>query len=254
MQPPMQPPPFQLFGAPHIVAMAAAVAAPVALSLAVRRLDSARATRIARVSFGTLMLVNQVVYWCYRYVTAGAEVFVREHLPLHVCGVTVLLAAATLLRPRRLTYELLYFWGLAGAANALVTPELAEGFPHYVFFQYFVSHGGIVGAAVFATWGLGMRPTLRSLVRAFVAMNAMAGAVACVNLLLGSNYMYLCEAPATASPFLFLPWPWYILWLELLALVFFGLAYLPVLVAERRGAVPRFPGTSTDVPNDLDVN
>lgn len=228
----MTPPPFHLFGTPHIVAMVAMLAVPVALSAAVRRLDSERATRVVCAVFAIVMLVNQVVYWCYRYVTEGAGTFVREHLPLHVCGMTVLLSAATLLWRGRFTYELLYFWGLAGAANAMVTPELTEGFPHYVFFQYFLSHGGIVAAALFATWGLGMRPTLRSLVRAFVAMNAMAAAIACVNLVLDSNYMYLCEAPVTASPFLFLPWPWYILWLEVLALVFFGLLYLPVLLVK----------------------
>ena len=230
----MPPPPFQLFGTPHIVAMTATAAVPVGLSLTVRRLDSERATRVVCVVFAAVMLVNQTVYWCYRFVTEGAGIFVREHLPLHVCGMTVLLSAATLLWRRRWTYELLYFWGLAGAANALVTPELAEGFPHYVFFQYFISHGGIVAAAVFATWGLGMRPTFKSLIRAFVAMNVMAAVVACVNLLLGSNYMYLSEGPETASPFLFLPWPWYVMWLEVLALVFFGLLYLPVVV-ERRG-------------------
>ncbi|MDE2883032.1 MAG: TIGR02206 family membrane protein [Acidobacteriota bacterium] len=236
----MPPLPFQLFGTPHIVVMAATVAVPVALSLTVRRLDSERATRVACVVFAAVMLVNQAVYWCYRFVTEGAETFVREHLPLHVCGMTVLLSAATLLWRRRWTYELLYFWGLAGATNAMVTPELTEGFPHYVFFQYFISHGGIVAAAVFATWGLGMRPTLGSLVRAFVAMNVIAVLIACVNLLLDSNYMYLSEVPDTASPFLFLPWPWYILWLEVLALGFFGVLYLPV----RKGRGPDGPSAS----------
>lgn len=229
----MTPPPFQLFGTPHFVAMAAMMVVPVALTAAVRRLDSERATRIVCVVFAAVMLVNQVVYWCYRYMTEGAETFVREHLPLHVCGMTVLLSVATLLWRGRFTYELLYFWGLAGATNAMVTPELAEGFPHYVFFQYFISHGGIVAAALFATWGLGMRPTPRSLIRAFVAMNAVAAVVACVNYGLDSNYMYLCEVPETASPFLFLPWPWYVAWLEVLALAFFGALYLPVYVGRR---------------------
>lgn len=229
----MPPSPFQLFGTPHIVAMVAMVAVSVVLSLTVRRLDSERATRGVCVAFATVMLANQVVYWCYRFATVGAGIFVREHLPLHVCGMTVLLSAVTLLWRGRFTYELLYFWGLAGATNAMVTPELTEGFPHYVFFQYFISHGGIVAAAVFATWGLGMRPTFKSLIRAFVAMNAMAAIVACINFLLDSNYMYLCEVPVTASPFLFFPWPWYVAWLEVLALAFFGLLYLPV-VLERR--------------------
>lgn len=235
----MTPPPFQLFGAPHIVAMAAMVAVPAVLSLAVRHLGSERATRAVCVSLAMVILVNQVVYWIYRYLTLGGEVFVREHLPLHVCGMTVLLSVATLLWRRRLTYELVYFWGLAGASNAMVTPELTEGFPGYHFFQYFISHAGIVATAVFATWGLGMRPTLRSLVRAFVLMNVVAAVMAPLNHVLDANYMYLCEPPETASPFLFLPWPWYIAWLEVLALAFFGALYLPVHLGRRARARDR---------------
>ena len=142
----LSPPPFQLFGTPHIVAMVAMLAVPIALSVAVRRLDSERATRVVCVVF---------------------------------------------------------------------------------------SHAGIVAAALFATWGPRMRPTFKSLVRAFVAMNVMAAVMACVNLALDSNYMYLCEVPVTASPFLFLPRPWYVGWLDVLALVFFGFVYLPVYLVGR---------------------
>jgi len=235
----MTPPPFQLFGTPHIVAMAAMVAVPAVLSPAVPHPGSERATRAVCVSLALVILANQVVYWLYRYVTLGGAVFVREHLPLHVCGMTVLLSVATLLWRRRLTYELVYFWGLAGASNAMVTPELTEGFPGYHFFQYFISHAGIVVTAVFATWGLGMRPTLRSLVRAFVLMNVVAAVMAPLNHVLDANYMYLCEPPETASPFLFLPWPWYIAWLEVLALAFFGALYLPVHLGRRARARDR---------------
>jgi len=217
----MHPPPFQLFGTPHLVAMATMVAVPVALSAIVRHLDSPRVTRVVCVSLAMVILVNQAAHWVFRFVTLGGTAFLREHLPLHVCGVTVLLSVATLLLRRRLAYELVYFWGLAGAGNAMITPELAEGFPDYHFFQYFISHGGIVATAIFTTLGLGMRPTFESLVRAFVLMNVMAVVIAPLNIALDANYMYLCEAPDTASPFLFLPWPWYILWLEGLALAFY---------------------------------
>lgn len=231
----MTAPPFQLFGPPHVVAMAAMVAVPAALSLIVRRLDSERATRVVCISLAAVILANQVAYWIFRFVTLGGAAFLREHLPLHICGISVLLSVATLLSRRRLAYELVYFWGLAGAGNAMITPELSEGFPDYHFFQYFISHAGIVTTAIFATWGLGMRPTFGSLVRAFVGLNVLAALLAPVNLAVDGNYMYLCEAPDTASPFLFLPWPWYIPWLEGLALVFFGALYLPVCLARRPG-------------------
>ena len=77
--------------------------------------------------------------------------------------------------------------------------------------------------------------------RAFLYLNALAAGVALVNLLLDSNYMYLCEPPETASPFIFLPWPWYLLWLELVGFGFFALLYLPVHLARRLGSGERPP-------------
>ena len=61
--------------------------------------------------------------------------------------------------------------------------------------------------------------------------------VAPVNQALDANYMYLREAPDTASPFLFPPWPWYIPLLEGLAPAFFGALYLPVYLERDRAPV-----------------
>lgn len=230
-------PPFELFGTAHVIVMLLSVAVPAALSVVVRRADSAKVTRGVCVGFATVLAVNQVTYWHYRFVTEGAVVFLQEHLPLHLCSITVVLSIVVLLTRARLPYELTYFWGLAGTSNAIVTPELTEGFPDYHFFQYFLSHGGIVATAIFATFGLRMRPTFKSLVRAFAWLNVLAVVLVLVNIVLDSNYLYLCEPPVTASPFLFLPWPWYLIWLEVLAFGFFGLLYLPVYLG-RRGGTP----------------
>lgn len=227
------PPPFELFGAAHIVVMVLTVALPAAMSIFVRRANSEKATHGVCVAFAAVLAVNQLGYWSYRFATEGAAVFMREHLPLHLCSIAVVLSVVLLLTRTRLSYELTFFWGLAGTSNAIVTPELTEGFPNYHFFQYFISHTGIVATALFATFGLGMRPDFRSLMRAFLYLNALAAVLALVNLALDSNYLYLCEPPVTASPLLFLPWPWYLIWLEVLALGFFGLLYLPVYLGGR---------------------
>ena len=239
----MEPVPFVLFGTAHNVVMALNVAVTIGVIWIVRRSGSEKVTRAVCVGLAAVIAVNQVVYWVYRFLTDGPQVFVLEHMPLHLCGISVILSVVVLLTRHRRSYELLYFWGLAGATNAVATPELAEGWPEYQFIQYYISHGGIVVTAAFATWGLGMRPTFRSLVRAFVVVNALAVVVTGVNLATGANYMYLSEMPTADTPFLFFDWPWYILWLEFLALVFFLLCYLPVHL-ERRWGNARMRGPS----------
>ncbi len=218
---------FELFGFAHVAAMGVILAVPIVLTLVVRWLDSAKATLAICYGFAGVISVNEVLNWSHRIATVGVQEFVREYMPLHVCGITVFAVVVMLVFRRQTAYEIAYFWGLVGATNAVVTPQLEFGFPQYRFFQYFIAHGGIVAAALFATWGLGMRPTTRSVLRVFVLLNVLAVVLIGVNLMLGSNYMFLCQPPVTKSPFFFLPWPWYLLFLDGIVLVLFYLLFIP---------------------------
>ena len=231
---------FEFFGFAHIAAMGVILAVPIIVTLLVKWLDSARATQAICYGFAGVLAFNEVMHWGYRIATVGVHEFVQMHLPLHVCGITVFAAVAMLVFRRQTAYEIVYFWGLAGATNAVVTPQLEFGYPAYRFFQYFIAHGGIVAAALFATWGLGMRPTAKSVLRVFVLLNVLAVVLIGVNLMLGSNYMFLCQPPATKSPFFFAPWPWYLLFLEGVALVLFYVLFIPFKI-RRRPERPLFP-------------
>ena len=220
---------FEFFGFAHIVAMGVVLSVPIILTVVVKRVDSAKATQAICYGFAGVIALNEVLNWSYRIAMVGVHEFVQEYMPLHVCGITVFAVVATLVFRRQTAYEIAYFWGLVGATNAVVTPQLDIGYPQYRFFQYFIAHGGIVAAALFATWGLGMRPTARSVLRVFVLLNVLAIVLIGVNLILGSNYMFLCQPPLTKSPFFFLPWPWYLLFLDGIALVLFYVLFIPFL-------------------------
>ncbi len=75
---------------------------------------------------------------------------------------------------------------------------------------------------------------IAGLIRAFAALNLFAAAVALINLVLGSNYMYLSAPPGgTLSPF-FVGWrPWYIVVLAFVALATFLAVYAPFALAAR---------------------
>jgi hypothetical integral membrane protein (TIGR02206 family) len=147
--------------------------------------------------------------------------------------VAVYLTAWTLLRPNCYVFEVTYYWGLAGTVQALLTPNLQNDFPTYWFFVYFITHGGIVVGVLFATLALKMRPGKGSILRVFVITNLYMVVTAGANWLLGANYMFLSAPPRGASPFFFFPWPWYIVFLELVAVVFITLLYLPFFLSDR---------------------
>ena len=224
---------FEFLGFPHLAAMGVTLALPILLTIVVKRLNSAKATQAVCGAFAGVLLLNEILPWSHRLAMVGAHEFARWYLPLHVCGITVFAVAAALVFRRRTAYEIAYFWGLVGATNAVVTPQLEAGYPAYRFFQYFIAHGGIVAGALFATWGLGMRPTAKSVLRVFALLNLLAIVAFGVNWALGSNYMFLSRPPITQSPFFFAPWPWYIPILDGVALVLFYVLLIPFKIGRR---------------------
>ena len=99
-----------------------------------------------------------------------------------------------------------------------------------------LSHGLLVIAGLWVVLVEEYRPGIRDLVVAFVILNIYALALYPVNLLLGSNYMYLVSKPESQSLFdVFPSWPWYLLLTEFVAFALFVLMYLPF----RRGRSTR---------------
>jgi hypothetical integral membrane protein (TIGR02206 family) len=68
-------------------------------------------------------------------------------LPLQICSLMVWVSGIMLVTRSFKIYEFAYFLGIGGGLQALATPDLGiYGFPHFRFFQTFLSHGLIVAA------------------------------------------------------------------------------------------------------------
>jgi hypothetical integral membrane protein (TIGR02206 family) len=164
-------------------------------------------------------------------------------LPLHLTDAVTVVAALALWSPRPLSVELTYFWGLTASLLAVLTPALGsdDDSSSLLFWHYFVTHSGVVLAAVFLVFGLGLTARPRAVGRVFLATAAWASLAAVGNALTGGNYMFLRERPETPSLLDYLgPWPWYILSTALLALALFALLDLPF---RRRRAAGYFDAT-----------
>ncbi len=81
----------------------------------------------------------------------------------------------------------------------------------------------------------GFRPTWKSLLRVALWINVYMAVVFGVNMLIGSNYLFVAHKPPTASLLdLLPPWPWYILWMEAIGLVMCLILYLPFAIKDWR--------------------
>lgn len=156
-------------------------------------------------------------------------------LPLELCDVTAVVGAFALWWRRPILVEVLWFWGIGGGVMALLSPELPGAFPSWLFFQYYVVHGGIVVAPLLLSIGLRVWPRPGAVWWVAAVTLGYALCMALVNIVTGGNYLWMRHPPSTASLLDVLgPWPWYLLSVAAVGFVFLLLLQAPFTIARRR--------------------
>jgi hypothetical integral membrane protein (TIGR02206 family) len=222
---------FELLSPSHLAVLSLTALLPVVLILWARHYPGHQ--RAICWSLASVLLLNKVAVFTYACVLNTVPW--TQRLPMQLCDWVTFIAAAALLIDNRTLRELAYFWGLAGTLQATLTPDLAFDFPEFYFFTFNISHSGIIISAFFIVFSLGMKPDLMSLVRSFLWLQVYLLAALGCNVLLDENYGYLCRKPANPSLMDYLgDWPWYILSLEMLALIFFLVLWAPFAICRLR--------------------
>jgi hypothetical integral membrane protein (TIGR02206 family) len=234
--------PFRLFDTAHLLALLSVLAISLAIVWYGQRKPTEKERVWLRNGLAIFSLANQIVWQLWQWWAGVWDV--AYALPLHLCTLSGFLCAWMLFKRSQRLYAFLYFWCLAGSGNGLFTPDLLiYGFPHFRFWIFFTAHGAVVLAVVYMTAVEGMRPTWRTLGQAIVVTNLYLLVALTANYVTGGNYMYISRPPEFASFIDLLgPWPWYIVWLEVLGIAMFVLVYLPFALhdwfARRRPAEP----------------
>lgn len=219
--------PFVLFGPAHLVVIGLTVGLPL-LFWATARGVGREGYRVGiRYGLSVLLVVNYIGYEVQRgmvgqFTPAGA-------LPMQLCDWAMIAVVAALLTRRRGVYEVAYFWGMAGTLQAILTPNLQNGFPSWWFVSFFVAHCAIVVGILYLTAVEGMRPTGWSIARAMAWSEVYFVAALLVNWWTGANYGFLSHRPAGKSLLDCLSnnHGMYLFELNLLALGFYLALYLP---------------------------
>lgn len=229
--------PFQVYGLPHLAVLVLVPLTLVFLIRRARRDPDSRQTRTQNLVLAGVLLalfpIALLLGWTQGWLT------LENAMPCQLCDVTAGCAAVALITRRQRWAEIVWFWGIAGTLNGLITPTLTDEFPDPAFFLFFALHGGVVIAAIYLVFGLGLKPQRGAVWRALGWAQVFLATAGLVNLIAGTNYGYLRAKPKVASLLDALgPWPWYILALQGVAVVFFGLLYLPFYRRNRRVASP----------------
>jgi len=229
----MSPAPvFHPYGVSHWVVIGLTIGLPLFFWATARGEGRAGYRAGIRYGLSVLLFANWIAYEVNR---AGVgQLDVAHAAPMQLCDWAMFAVIAALVTLRRGVYEVAYFWGLAGTFQAILTPNLKEGFPSPWFISFFVAHCGIVVGVLYLTAVEGLRPRPWSIARALLWSEVYLAAALAVNYFTGANYGFLSHRPFGKSLLDYLSdnHALYVIEMNLLAVAFYLVLYLPFWVRD----------------------
>jgi hypothetical integral membrane protein (TIGR02206 family) len=209
----------ELWSPAHLAAIAATVLGAALLAACARRYGAAFAEPAARV----LAVVVLAGFACEQLTYAlRGEWSAEVNLPFQLTDAVTFAAAAALWWRAPLAVELTYFWALSATVQAVITPDVGEGFPDPLYFAYFAAHSGAIAAACLLVFGMRIAPRRRAVARVYAITAGFAAVAAVATVTTGGNYMFLRRKPVRGSLLDVMgPWPVYIVAGAVLGLVLF---------------------------------
>ena len=215
---------FRMFGSEHVLILIFIMVVGV---LMYKFRENSRKKSVIKKVLITGLLLSEITY--HSWAIFNNMWSVKIYLPLQLCSLNILLSVVLLLTENRKLFGFVYLFGLTGALQGLLTPELYQEPWHFRFIQYFIAHAFIVWTALYYAIIRCFRISWARFFKSFMWLNGYALCVFVLNSFTGANYMFLMEKPGNASIMSFLgPHPWYIFSLELVAMCLCILVFIPV--------------------------
>lgn len=187
----------------------------------------------------TLIVCEMSYFWRLVGVPAlGANPV--DHLPITVCGWAAIFGSYMVIDKSQTLFDICYFWAFSGSVFALITPTVITytGPTRFRYYQFWAEHLVSFIAIFYMIFVHKMRPTIKSLIKAYIGIGILAVIAYYANQLIGpgANYLFMAKPEDTPSILDILP-PNFALRLFIMALaitLLFVLAYLPWLIIDKK--------------------
>ena len=163
-----------------------------------------------------------------------------EHLPISVCGWAVIFCSFMVIGKTQSLFDISYFWLLCGSIFALLTPTPLNytGPTRFRYYQFWAEHTLGYIAIFYMIFVHGMRPTVKSAIRSWIALAVLAVVAYIANVMIGpgANYLYMAKPEAAPSVLDILP-PNFALRITIMAAVIttlYFVAYLPWYIKDKK--------------------
>ena len=215
--------PFIFMGFDHVVSIILFLILSISIPYLAKKYLNEKQQHILGSVIGGFVLLGYVS-WVILELVAGTF-SLKLHLPFHLCRTANILMFIVLVFRSHLAYEIVFFWGLT-VIHAVITPDITQGFPHYHFIRYWLTHQMMIIGIIYATFVYDIRPHKKSIYVSFIALLLFFLITIPVNIILESNYFWICGKPPVGTILdYFGPWPWYLVVATILALIHFYFFY-----------------------------
>jgi hypothetical integral membrane protein (TIGR02206 family) len=143
-----------------------------------------------------IALIIQVLAFNIFYLSTNSYI-ITQYLPFHLCTISAFLAIIALITKSKFFINILIFWGLIPAFLAILLPDIGpnDGILTFRFWEFFTSHIVIVLSSIYflkkseiEVVKIWLRQALKAY---FVLFFFSLIFILPLNLILGSNYMYI---------------------------------------------------------------
>ena len=225
---------FIRFSISHLIVLLISLLLFIYIPYLVRKNPKALWVNSISKALGILLIGNELVWVLYK-LSLGHTNW-AEFMPFEICTINAYIVGMILIfLPSFRVFEVVYFWVMAGTVQGIITPRLFSGYPHYLFFEYFITHSGIVLATLFLIFRYNWKLTWLSLWRSMLWLQVPAFINLVFDFTFDVNYMFMRELPKVSSVLdYFGGWPWYIFICEFFAILSFIFYLIPFLINKEK--------------------
>ena len=130
-------------------------------------------------------------------------------------------------------FDCAYVFGFSGALQGLITVDLTGINNMIGSFALNWAHSLIILNVLWLIFAYNKRFHLRGIINTFLFINIIIIPVGFINYALDSNYMFICQPPNVQSSFIMGDWPYYLVYLEGIYLIYIFVLYLPFWIVEK---------------------
>lgn len=187
-----------------------------------------------------MLIITEMSYFWRLVGVPSLDANPVDHLPITVCGWTVIFSSYLVVTKSQSLFDIVYFWLFSGTIFALITPTVITntGPTRFRYYQFWLEHTLGYIALFYMIFIHKFRPTPKSAVKSYLMLVILAIIAYIANETLGpgANYLFMAKPESTPSILDILP-PNFGLRLFIMALAvttMFFLSYLPWLVIDKK--------------------